>query len=112
MIIHLDGTAQELLEFVKGMQFPTTEGFCEAAEEMEEAAKETQAEVEKEVERLFDAAKAVTGENTKLGTIPVELHWLDLADLRAEANKRGTTGCELAAQIINDWLDKQRKARV
>ena len=39
MIIHLDGTAQELLEFVKGMQFPVTAGFCEA-EETEETKHE------------------------------------------------------------------------
>lgn len=44
MIIHLDGTAQELLEFVKGMQFPITAGFCETAEETEEADEETRAE--------------------------------------------------------------------
>ena len=39
MIIHLDGKAEELLEFVKGMQFPTTMGFCEAEEAKHEAAK-------------------------------------------------------------------------
>lgn len=37
MIIHIDGKAQELLEFVKGMQFPIAAGFCGTAEETEEA---------------------------------------------------------------------------
>lgn len=111
MIIHLDGKAEELLEFVKGMQFPTTEGFCEA-EKTEETDEETQAEVEREIEKLFTAAKRVAGASVNREEVTVELHWADLAALRQEANKRGLTSGELLENIVTHWLDKQKKARV
>lgn len=113
MIIRMKGDPKELAEFAKAMQLPVVGfGDLEEAIEPEEAKETDRAEVDREIEKLFDAAKAVTGESTQLGTIPIELHRIDLADLRAEANKRDTTGCELAAQIINDWLDKQRKLKL
>lgn len=123
MIIHMDGTAQELLDFVKDMQFPVAMGFAdledketerEIAEEVRKNFEmdDTQAEVEKDIERLLTEAKKQTGESVNRGTIQLELHCVDLANLRAEANKRGLTGCELAENIITAWLDKQNKARV
>ncbi len=111
MIIHLDGKAQELLEFVKGMQFPITAGFC-GAEETEEAAKETQAEVEREVEKLFTAERRVEDASANCEIATFGVRGPDLAELRQEADKRGLTLGMLMEKIITRWLDRQRKARV
>ena len=45
MIIHLDGTAEELLEFVKGMQFPIAGYTC--TDDLDADRKEIELEVEK-----------------------------------------------------------------
>lgn len=114
MIIRMKGEPKELAEFAKAMQWPITVNGCDLGETMEpvEAEEVDQAEVEKEVKRLFDAAKAVTGESRNFRPIIVELHQADLVNLLAEANKRGVCGAELAGQIVEEWLDKQKKARV
>ena len=105
MIIHIDGTAQELLEFVKGMQFPTTEGFCEAEE-----TEETQAEVEKEVERDFaEEEKDMYRWNGNWTDIMVEIHKDDLNELRRQAALRGIATHEMAKIALMIWAQKSRK---
>ena len=61
MIIHLDGTAEELLEFVKGMQFPIAAGFAD----LEDDRAETEREVAEEIEKSFGAKEMPLGEWVK-----------------------------------------------
>lgn len=112
MIIHIDGTAQELLEFVKGMQFPITAGFCETAEETEEADEETQAEVEKEVERDFtEEEKDMYRRNGDWTDIMVEINRSDLDELRRQAALHETTTHEMANIVLAMWAQRSREER-
>lgn len=97
MIIHMDGKAEELLEFVRGMQFPIAGYTCT-----------DDLDADREVEKLLTAAKERTGDDVNRRTIPVELYWIDAEELKAEALKRRMTVCELATNIITDWM-KARK---
>lgn len=110
MIIHMDGTAQELLEFVKGMQFPIAHYAFGVDEEAENEAAD-RGEIENDVEQMFTETKAHAGEYAKPWTVTVELDRIQWVMLMAEAEKGQMSTCDLAAEIITDWLARQKYVR-
>ena len=99
MIIHLDGKAEELLEFVKGMQFLVAIGFCEAPKEVDDRV-----ETEKEVEHFFTEMKKRKEEPAKPWSERIEMRKEDWIKLQAEAYKREMSAGELIGEIVTCWL--------
>lgn len=109
MIIHLDGTAEELLEFVKGMQFPIAAGFAE----LEDDRAKTEREVAGEIEKSFGAKEMPLG-----GPAEEEDHWYKVSieptvammmHLAARAARAEKTIPEVIIDMIE--IDMQRKGK-
>lgn len=112
MIIHLDGTAAELLEFVKGMQFPIAAGFAE----LEDDRAETEREVAGEIEKSFGAKEMPLGGQTE-----EEDHWykvrqklIEVTDKIAEMEENGACPEMIHIEkrkqmVLRKWLEDAEK---
>lgn len=108
MIIHLDGTAEELLEFVKGMQFPIAAGFAE----LEDDRAETEREVAEEIEKGFGAEEMPLGgpeEEDRWYKVSFEPTGAMLAHLAERAERAGKTIPGVVIDIIE--IDMHRKGK-
>ena len=80
MIIHIDGTAQELLEFVNGMQFTAMPEFCGTAKKAEEAKHEA-------TKKADDKAAKFAYEGGQIVLVHLNKRQADLLMLEASLRK-------------------------
>ena len=110
MIIHLDGTAEELLEFVKGMQFPIAAGFAD----LEDDRAETEREVAEEIEKSFGAKEMPMGgpeEDNGWYEVSFDMPREMVEDLAMKAMERGTSLQKVIIDMIKTDMRREGKGK-
>lgn len=105
MIIHMDGTMQELLEFVKGMQF--TIAACTSTDDLDADRKEVELEVEKMFTEHLEETKERTELNRKLREVSFEPSAGMMMWLHGKAYDRGMTIAEVVHDIVRETMIRE-----
>lgn len=102
MIIHLDGKAEELLEFVKGMQF--TIAACTSTDDLDADRKEVELEVEKMFTEHTEETEGRAELNRKLREVSFEPSVGMMMWLHEQAHQRRVTVSEFVNEIVREAM--------